>query len=69
VGEVNGRANTRAGGALVGTESRSVLRFGARYTTGTLRVDGAVFAGLTSVDPTIGLTLGFTYVFNAFKVP
>jgi hypothetical protein len=69
VGEINGRASTRSGGPLPGTESRSILRLGSRYTRGMLRVDAGVFFGLTTVDPTIGATLGFTYVFNAFKVP
>jgi hypothetical protein len=69
VGEINGRASTRSGDPLPGTESRSILRFGGRYTRGMLRVDAGVFFGLTTLDPTIGATLGFTYVFNAFKVP
>jgi len=69
VGEVNGRVSTRSGGPLPGTESRGLLKFGGRYTRGPLRLDGAVFIGLTSVDPTIGFTAGFTYVFDAFKVP
>jgi hypothetical protein len=69
VGELNGRASTRTGGPLPGTENRSMLRFGLRYTQGTVRFDGGVFFGLTTVDPTIGFTGGLTYVFNAFKVP
>jgi hypothetical protein len=69
VGELNGRASTRSGGPLPGTENRGMLRFGLRYTKGTVRFDGGVFFGLTSVDPTIGFTAGLTYVFNAFKVP
>ena len=39
VGEVNGRADTRAGDPPPGTESRSTVRFGGRYTIGTLRAD------------------------------
>jgi hypothetical protein len=69
VGELNGRASTRAGGPLPGTESRGILRVGARYTRGPVRGDVAVGLGVTSVDPTIALTAGFTYVFNAFTVP
>jgi hypothetical protein len=69
VGELNGRASTRTGGALPGTENRGALRFGLRYTEGTIRFDGGVFFGLTTVDPTIGFTAGLTYVFNAFKIP
>jgi hypothetical protein len=69
VGELNGRASTRSGGALPGTESRGILKLGGRYTRGMLRLDAGVFFGLTTIDSTIGATLGFTYVFNAFKVP
>ena len=45
------------------------MKFGGRYTQGTIRFDAGVLFGLTTVDPTVGFTLGFTYVFNAFKVP
>jgi hypothetical protein len=69
VGELNGRASTRSGGPLPGTESRGILKFGGRYTHRTVRLDAGVFFGLTTVDPTIGFTAGFTYVFNAFNVP
>jgi hypothetical protein len=69
VGEVNGRWSTRSAGPLPGTESRGILKVGARYTRGPFRLDGGVFVGLTTVDPTIGFTTGFTYVFNAFTLP
>ena len=69
VGELNGRASTRSAGAFPGTESRGILKLGGRYTRGMLRLDAGVFFGLMSVDPTIGATVGFTYVFNAFRVP
>ena len=69
VGEVNGRASVRSGDPFPGTESRAILKFGGRFTTGMLRLDAGVFFGLTSFDPSIGATFGFTYVFNAFKVP
>jgi hypothetical protein len=69
VGEVNGRVSTRNGGPLPGTETRGIMKLGGRFTHGSLRLDGAVFFGLTAIDPTIGLTAGFTYVFDAFKVP
>ena len=69
VGEVNGRVSTRSGDAFPGTETRGKLTLGGRFTRGTLRVDAGVFFGLTTIDPTIGATLGFTYVFNAFKLP
>jgi hypothetical protein len=69
VGEVNGRWSTRSGEPFPGTESRAILNLGGRYTHGSLRIDAGVFFGLTSVDPTVGITAGFTYVFNAFTVP
>jgi hypothetical protein len=69
VGEVNGRASTRSGAAFPGTESRGILKLGGRYTRGPVRFDAGVFLGLTTVDPTIGFTTGFTYVFNAFTLP
>jgi hypothetical protein len=69
VGEINGRADTRAGDPPPGTESRSTVRFGARYTVGTLRADAAILFGVTSVDPGVGFAAGFTYVFNAFQIP
>lgn len=69
VGEINGRADTREGDPPVGTESRSTVRFGARYTVGTLRADAAVLFGVTSADPGLGFAAGFTYVFNAFQLP
>ena len=69
VGEINRRASTRRGDAFPGTESRGMLKLGSRYTYGSVRQDAGVFFGLTTHDPTIGFTGGFTYVFNAFTVP
>jgi hypothetical protein len=69
VGEINGRWSTRSGGPFPGTESRGIFKVGGRYTRGPMRVDAGVLVGLTSIDPTIGFTAGFTYVFNAFNVP
>jgi hypothetical protein len=68
VGELNGRVSTRTS-AFPGTESRGILKLGGRYTRGPVRVDAGVFFGTTTLDPTIGFTTGFTYVFNAFTVP
>jgi hypothetical protein len=69
VGEFNGRVSIRRGDAPVGTETMSTLRLGARHTIGSWRVDGAALFGVTSDQPGIGFTTGFTYVFNAFDVP
>jgi hypothetical protein len=69
VGEINGRLDVRDGTPPPGTESRGTLRLGARYTIGSWRADGALLVGLTSEDATVGLAAGFTYVFDAFRVP
>lgn len=69
VGEINGRQATRQGEPPPGTESRGRFLFGSRYTRGPVRVDGAFIVGMTSRDPSWGVTSGFTYVFNAFRVP
>lgn len=69
VGEINGRLDTRSGEPPPGTESRGVARFGGRYTVGSWRADAALLIGVTSRDPGVGFTAGFTYVFNAFKLP
>lgn len=68
VAELNGRVSTRDR-PFPGTESRGLLNFGARHTRGPIRFDGSFFLGTTSIDPTIGGSIGFTYVFRAFSVP
>jgi hypothetical protein len=69
VGELNGRISTRSGDPFPGTESRGLLKMAGRYTRGPLRLDAGIFFGLTTTDPTIGFTAGFTYIFNAFTIP
>ena len=69
VGEINGRLNFRDGPTAAGAENRAVMRLGARYTRGPVRVDGALLLGMTSRDPSVGFTTGFTWVLNAFQVP
>ena len=68
VGELNGRLNTRSGTPPIGTESRSMMRLGSRYTRGEVRVDGALLIGATKRDPTWGFTAGLTWVFKAFTI-
>ncbi len=46
-----------------------MLRFGARFTQGAVRLDAGVLIGVTPRDPEFGFTAGLTWVFNAFKVP
>lgn len=69
VGEINGRLNLAEGEPDPGAENRAVMRLGARYTRGPVRVDGAVLLGMTSRDPQVGVTAGLTWVLNAFQVP
>jgi hypothetical protein len=69
VGEMNGRASFRSGTPPPGTESRGELRFGARLTRATVRVDAAILVGLTVRDPSWGFALGATYVWDAFRIP
>lgn len=69
VGEINGHVDTREGEAPPGTDSRSTVRLGARYTIGSVRGDAGVLLGITARDPGIGFAAGITYVFNAFEVP
>ena len=69
VGEVNGRISTRRGVPPPGTESRGAMTIGLRYTRGTVRVDGGLFAGLTTLDPRVGATAGLTWVFESFLTP
>jgi len=69
VGEVNGRLHTASADPPPGTESRGQFRFGARYTVGPGRVDGAILVGLTPRDPSVGFAVGYTHVFNAFRIP
>ncbi len=67
VGEVNGRyAATYDDDTPPGAESRASMRFGGRFTTGTVRVDAGFLVGLTDRDASFGFTTGFTWVFRAF---
>jgi hypothetical protein len=61
VSEVNGRANTRKGGAPLGTESVSQFRLGTQIKASGLRFDTAAIFGLTKFSPRTGLTFGVTY--------
>ena len=68
VGEINGRASTRSGTPPEGTESRAIIRLGGRFTRGTVRLDGGILLGVTSLDPSFGFTAGATWVFKGFTV-
>jgi hypothetical protein len=69
VGEINGRVQQWGDDPPPGTESRAIMRFGTRFTRGSVRVDGGLLIGLTSVDPSWGFTAGATWVFRGFTVP
>ena len=69
VGEINGHVNTRNERVPPGTESRSGIRIGVRYTKSAVRFDGGMLFGLTSRDPNFGFTAGLTYVFKGFTLP
>ncbi len=60
-GEINGRANTRSGGAPLGTEAQSEARLGMQIRGAGLRFDFAGIAGLTDFSPRSGVTFGVTY--------
>jgi Putative MetA-pathway of phenol degradation len=68
VGEVNGRANF-APTVAVGAEDRGFVRVGGRFTSGSLRFDGGFLVGLSPRDQDYGVTVGVTWVVDAFRVP
>ena len=68
VAEINGRFSSRSGEAPIGTGTRSMLRAGGRFTRGPVRLDGALLIGITTDDPSWGMSAGFTWVFKAFTV-
>lgn len=67
VGEFVGRQNF-ADQLAAGAESRGIVRVGGRYTHRNLRVDGAVMFGRTGDVPDHGVTFGFTWITQAFRV-
>jgi hypothetical protein len=67
--ELNGRMDTAEGDPPPGTETRGTLRVGGRYTMGAGRIDAALLIGTTSRDADIGVTMGYTHVFDVFRVP
>lgn len=68
VGEINGQWSTKNGTPPPGLESRAAMRVGGRITRGTVRLDAGLILGMTPRDPSIGFTVGATYVFKAFEV-
>jgi hypothetical protein len=68
VGEINGWWNLEDP-QPPGSEDRSQLRLGSRYTRGSVRVDGGLIVGLAEREPNFGFTAGATWVFKGFTVP
>ena len=62
VGEINARLTPFEKVVPAGLESRGVLRFAGRYTYAMLRLDAGLLIGLTSRDPSFGISGGATYV-------
>jgi hypothetical protein len=70
VGEINGRVRFGGGSdTTTGAESRGLMRFGGRFTYGSMRVDSGAFLGLTARDPDVGFTIGLTWVLKGFTLP
>lgn len=62
VGELNGRLTPFEKIVPRGLESRGVFRLAGRYTYAMLRLDFGLLAGLTTRDPSFGISAGATYV-------
>ena len=62
VGELNGRLSPFEKIDAGGLGTRGVLRAAGRYTYRMLRLDFGVLVGLTSRDPSFGISAGATYV-------
>jgi hypothetical protein len=62
VGEINGRLTPFEKIVPAGLESRGVFRLAGRYTYAMLRLDFGLLAGITSRDPSFGISAGATYV-------
>lgn len=67
VAELNGQFSSRSGEAPLGTGTRAMMRFGGRVTRGPVRLDGAMLIGVTTDDPSWGVSFGMTWVFKAFN--
>jgi len=69
VGEVHGQAQWAWEFPRPGAASRATFRGGIRYTHGGGRIDAGLLVGTTREDPGLGLTVGYTHVFDAFTPP
>ena len=64
VGEINGRLPPFEEFTPAGLESRGVFRLAGRYTYSMLRLDFGLLTGITSRDPSFGISAGATYVIS-----
>jgi hypothetical protein len=62
VGEINGRLTPFETIVPFGLESRGVMRLAGRYTYSMFRLDFGLLAGITTRDPSFGISGGATYV-------
>jgi len=62
VGEINGRMEPWGDATPPGLESRGALRLAGRYTYKLFRIDLGLLVGMTSRDPSFGISAGATYV-------
>ncbi len=69
VSEVNGRVNTRGGGAPLGTESVGQFRIGTQIKASGLRFDAAAAFGVTRFSPRTGFIFGVTYLSPSIFTP
>jgi len=64
-----GDATGMKGPQRVGNEDRAQARLGLQFSSGSIRWDVAAVAGLERYDPSSGVSVGFTYEFQAFAKP
>lgn len=69
VAEAAGRINIRRQRVPPGTESAGQARLGARHRLGAGWLDAALILGITPRDARVGVTAGYTWLFDAFEVP
>ena len=70
VADINGRVSVRStADTPVGTETGGTVRAGARFALRKGFVDAAVVLGLMDPDPDIGVSVGYSILFPAFRAP
>jgi hypothetical protein len=69
VAEIAGRYQAYRETPPPAAENRARLLGGLRYTIGAARLDAALAAGLTGIDPPLTVTAGVTWAIDAFTLP